>query len=92
MKPSYFTPIVGAGLLALGLTISPFTPPASATLDGLAYTYMLTQPNTAQRESNRHSDFDWKWLGLESLIGLAALSAYRYKKSAGDKVTRDSQT
>lgn len=78
MKRSNLSKFVGAGILALGVTVMPLNLPASAQTD-------TTSPGTtgdtmgndqtadvAGEEGDR--DFDWGWLGLLGLAGLAGLA------------------
>lgn len=65
MKRLSLLKILGVSLFSLGMTITPLALPVSA---------QGTQPNepTVVYE-NEDDDFDWGWLGLFGLLGLAGL-------------------
>ncbi|NJO39743.1 MAG: WGxxGxxG-CTERM domain-containing protein [Cyanobacteria bacterium CRU_2_1] len=66
MKTNLFKAI-GIGALSVGLTVLPFTLPASAQ----------DAPGTDDTTTDvveEDNDFDWGWLGLLGLLGLAGLA------------------
>jgi MYXO-CTERM domain-containing protein len=86
MKRSNLSKFVGAGILALGVTVIPLNLPASAQTDTTspATGDAMQSPATgdamgtdatadvAGEQGDR--DFDWGWLGLLGLAGLAGLA------------------
>lgn len=67
MKRFNLSNVIGAGVLALSLSILPSALPANAQSDNA--------PNTTTAGANEGDrDFDWGWLGLLGLAGLAGLA------------------
>jgi len=81
MQRSTLSKFVGAGFVALGLTLAPLSLSASAqsTTTGDPAT-TVEQNTTATEQGDR--DFDWGWLGLLGLIGLAGLKGGKHDDSA----------
>ncbi|MEH1768865.1 WGxxGxxG family protein [Nostoc sp.] len=76
MKRSDISKIMGSGILAVGLAITPLIMPALAQSSTSPQTNTTsTTDNTslqgADRRDNDH--FNWGWLGLLGLVGLAGL-------------------
>jgi len=71
--------IAAASILTSSLTIFTLTPPASANLDSIAYTYMVTKPKAVSTSSNYHTEINLNLLGLYGLAGLVGLTGSRMK-------------
>jgi len=87
MQRSTLSKFVGAGFVALGLTLAPLSLSASAqsTTTGDPATTVDQNTNApgervATEQGDR--DFDWGWLGLLGLIGLAGLKGGKKDDSA----------
>ena len=75
MKRSDIPQVVGASLMAAGLTLAPLTIPASAQSNSSPQANTTSSTDNAPRDSNRDNDHrDWGWLGLIGLAGLAGLA------------------
>jgi len=75
MKRSNISQVVGASLMAGGLTLAPLTIPASAQSNSSPNTNTTLSTDNTPRDSNRDNDHrDWGWLGLIGLAGLAGLA------------------
>lgn len=70
MKRLNLPKVVGAGIVAVGLTLMPLTSPATAQNSADSNTIAQAETSSDQ-EGDR--DFDWGWLGLLGLAGLAGL-------------------
>lgn len=66
---SFLAKGIGAGVLALSLSVLPSTLPASAQTTDVD----PTVPGGTVTEVETDDGFDWGWLGLLGLIGLAGL-------------------
>lgn len=64
MKLSTIYKLSGTSLLALSLTVLPFTTPGQAQIDSEPGVIVETEDD----------GFDWGWLGLLGLLGLAGLA------------------
>ena len=77
MNRSYLSKVIGAGVLAAGLTVLPAVLPASAqsntTPDNNNTTTTTTTPRSDTYSTDSNRDFDWGWLGLLGLGGLLGL-------------------
>jgi len=89
MQRSTLSKFVGAGFVALGLTLAPLSLSASAqgtTTNDPATTLdqNTTPPGERVATEQGDRDFDWGWLGLLGLIGLAGLKGgKKHDDSAG---------
>lgn len=89
MKRFNLPKVIGASIVAVGLTLMPLTLPATAQNSPNSNT--MAQAETApDQEGDR--DFDWGWLGLLGLAGLAGLrkkqepsTQYRDPNSVGNR-------
>lgn len=78
MNRSYLSKVIGAGIVAAGLTLLPASLPASAQNSTTPNTNNNTSTTTTSPRSDTYStdynrDFDWGWLGLLGLGGLLGL-------------------
>ncbi len=73
---SFLAKGIGAGALALSLSVLPSILPASAT------TTDPTVPGGTVTDVENDDGFDWGWLGLLGLIGLAGLKGRDHDTSA----------
>ena len=94
MKRSDLSKAIGAGIIATGLALAPAHLPASAQTDttgGTNSTTTTTSPRSDVSSADTDRDFDWGWLGLLSLSGLAGLiprkreENVRYTTTTGDR-------
>lgn len=87
MKRSNLSKFVGVGIIALGVAVMPLNLPASAQTDTAAPSTTgdaMQSPATGDAMGNDRTadvageqgdrDFDWGWLGLLGLGGLAGLT------------------
>ncbi|HAG83099.1 MAG TPA: hypothetical protein DCL61_18535 [Cyanobacteria bacterium UBA12227] len=85
MNCSSLSKLIGAGVIAVSLTVLPLTKPAQAQ-DNAPQTY--TQPDGDVEAYETENDFDWGWLGLLGLAGLAGLAG-RKRPDTVNYTTRD---
>ena len=82
MKLSNIYKISGTGLLAVCLTIIPFTTSAQAQVNA--------EPEIAVIETEDNG-FDWGWLGLFGLLGLAGLGGLSGKNNHNSHENRNTE-
>lgn len=97
MKATAASKWMGAGVLALGLSVLTASLPATAqTGSGTTDGTTTTSPNsttgtTTSRDVDNKRDTDWGWLGLIGLAGLAGL-AKRPEKTAAYRDPEEART
>lgn len=77
MKFTNFSKVLGATLLAAGLSVGTAMVPAQAQIED-----DVVVEDELVEEGYYENDFDWGWLGLLGLIGLAGLAGGRKRRTS----------
>ncbi|MBV8883047.1 MAG: hypothetical protein JO235_03470 [Chroococcidiopsidaceae cyanobacterium CP_BM_RX_35] len=89
MKHLSLTKLLGAGLIALSITLLPSLPPTAQTTNSLSSPGFkadhnhrdATRPNNTSIEPNK-KQVDWGLIGVVLLVGLLVLVANNFKRDS----------